>query len=251
MRDRPITARRQHNTWTIYGASGAGKTLLAASAPKPYIGDSNDGLLTIADREGYEHVRGDRVHSMKDLDEIYDNLTGTGEHDWSKKYETLSLDHFDDIQGIILDALADKAAAKDDRREVDMLEQREYGIMGNKLRRYLRKFKKVPKHKILICGETANFETGRLQPRLVGSMKNELPYFCDHIAYLRIGKKGVRYLHLDPTDTFYAKTRAWWLTPEQRRIRIEEGDHTALTRLFDLIAAGPGGSTGRRTKTKK
>lgn len=250
MKAKPITAKRTHQTWCIYGASGAGKTKLLATAPKPYICDSNNGLLTIADYPGLEHVRGDVVTKMSDLDEVYSNLTGTGSEDWSKLFRSVGFDHFDDIQGIILDGLADKAALKDDRREVDKVELAEYGVMGNKLRRYLRKFKKVPKHKILICAETTDFNSGHLTPSLVGALKTQLPYFCDHIAYLRIGKKGVRYLHLDSTDEFYAKTRAWWLTPEQRKIRIDFDDNTALTKLFDLIAAGPKGVT-RSGKTSR
>ena len=136
-------------------------------AIKAFILDSNQGLLSIAGRKGFEHVRGDDVHSMADLDAVYANCTGTGEHDWTKKFDTVVFDHFDDIQGIVLDLLADRAAEKDDCREVDQLEQREYGVMGNKLRRYMRKFKRVPKHKILICGESQDFETGRLRPSLV------------------------------------------------------------------------------------
>ncbi len=241
MKALPITARRRYQTWCIFGPTGAGKTALSATAPRPYICDSNDGLMTIADYPGLEHVRGDRVRDMSDLDVVYDNFTGTGEEDWRKKFDTISLDHFDDIQGIILDVLADKAMIKDSTREPDQLEQREYGIMGNKLRRYLRKMKKLKKHKILICGEMINNETGRLQPRLLGAMKNELGYFCDHIAYLRVNAKGVRYLHLNPGEEWMAKTRARWMTPEQRKIRVDEDNLTTLTDLFDLIAAGPSG----------
>lgn len=239
MRAKRITADSRWQTYCIYGASGVGKTTVAASAPRPYFCDSNQGLLSIADAPGLEHVRGDDVKSMKDLDEVYDNMHGTGDKDWSKKFDTVVFDHFDDIQGIILDALADKAAEKDDRREVDQLEQREYGIMGNKLRRYLRKFKRLPKHKILICSESTDFDTGRLKPHLLGAMKTQLPYFCDHIIYFRIGKKGRRYLHLNSTDSFYAKTRARWIPREDRTILVKEDDTEALTRLFATIAAGP------------
>jgi len=246
MRALPITARSRWTTTCIYGISGGGKTTLAASAPRPFFLDSNQGLLAIADVPGLEHVRGDDVTKMSDLDDVYDNMTGTGKKDWTKKFDTNVFDHFDDIQGIILDALADRAAEKDDRREVDQLEQNEYGVMGNKLRRYLRKFKRVPKHKILICSETQDYDTGRMKPHLIGAMKSQLPYYCDHIMYLRIGKRGRRYLHLNSGKDFYAKTRAHWLTPEQRVIRVEKGDHEVLTRFFELIAAGPSGRKKKR-----
>jgi hypothetical protein len=241
MKDAPFTPERRWQTCAIFGASGAGKTTLSATAPKPYIADSNDGALSFSGRKGFEHVRGDLVRKLEDLDELYNNFTGTGDVDWRKKYRTLSLDHFDDIQGIILDILAENASKKDASREVDAIEQREYGIMGNKLRRYLRALKKLRMHKILVLSEATDFETGRLRPRLIGSMKGDLPYYTDHTMYLRIGKKNIRYLHLNSTEEFYAKTRAHWLPPEMRKIRVEFGDTTLLTRLFALIAAGPQG----------
>lgn len=234
-----VQARRRWQTFALHGDSGAGKTTLAATAPQSAFLDSNQGLISIAERPGLEHVHSEDVFAIADLDRAYDNFTGTGEKDWRKKYKTLVFDHWDDIQGIVLDELAEKALAKDSDREADQIEQREYGIMYNKLARYLRKFKRVPIHKILICSSKEDFNTGQMRPNLIGQMKDRLPYFVDHTFYLRVGKKGVRYLHLDATDEFYAKTRAWWLPPEARKIRINFKDTTQLSTLFALIAAGP------------
>jgi len=226
-------------TYVLYGASGVGKTKLLATAPKPAILDSNQSLLTIAGRPEYSHVHGEAVTSMADLDRAYDNFTGTGRRDWSKKYSTIGFDHFDDIQSLVLDELGERRRERDDRADPDEIDQRTWGIMGSRLKRYLRKFKRVPIHKVLICGEMEDRDNGRLRPSLQGQLKVAMPYLVDHIMYLRIGKKGVRYLHLDSTDEFYAKTRAWWLTPEQRKWRVDENNHTFLTDLFALIAAGP------------
>lgn len=250
MKERPITRRSRWNTWCLYGPSGGGKTTLCATAPKPIFADSNEGLLSIAERPGLEHVRAVEVRTFSDLDKVYDNCSGTGKVNWAKRYNTLVFDHFDDIQALILDELGERRMERDDRSDPDEIQQREYGIMGNKLRRYLRKFKAIPMHKILICGEKENREDGRLTPSLIGALGHQLPYFCDHIAYLRIGKKGVRYLHLDPGDYFYAKTRANWLAPAQRKIRVPFDDVTTLSTLFALIAAGPKkGTTTDRSET--
>jgi hypothetical protein len=253
MKEQAILADNRWQTWTLFGPSGAGKTTTAASAPKPFVLDSNDGLLSIAGKPGLEHVRGGSVKRMGDLDDVYEKATGThAKTDWSKRYQTYIYDHWDDIQGLIMDELGERALQKDDRREIDEWQQKEYGIMANKLSRYLRKWKRVPAHKILICGEASNFETGVLQPSLIGSMKTKLPYFCDHIAYVRIGKKGSRWLHLDPTDEFYAKTRAWWLPKEWRVLRIERDDTTFLTRLIEEIRKGPQATrSARKPSTTK
>lgn len=251
MKALPITAKSRYQTWVIYGASGVGKTTLSATAPKPLIADTNQGLLSIADMRGLEHVRSVDIKKIQDLNTIFNRLTGTDkDRDWSKRFKTCVFDHFDDVQGIILDELGDIALEKDDRREIDQIEQREWGILRNKLSRYIRKFKQVPIHKILICAEMMDHDTGRLKPHLLGGLKDELPFFVDHTLYYRIGKKGRRYIHLDSTDNFYAKTRARWLTPEQRKIYVPEGDTTALTKLFDLIAAGPRRTSKQRLTRK-
>lgn len=240
MKERKIESHNYWQTWGLYGGSGVGKSSLASTAPQPYVLDSNDGLLSIADKPGLEHVRGDRVMSMSDLDEVYAKASGThGARDWRKKYHSYVYDHFNDIQGIIMDELGERALAKDDRREIDEWQQKEYGIMANKLSRHLRKWKKLPAHKMLLCGEAQDFETGVMRPALIGSMKHQFSYFCDHIAYMRVGKKGVRYLHLDPTDEYFAKTRAWWLAPQWRKMRVELADTTFMTRLIDEIRKGP------------
>ena len=235
--------KQRWTTTALFGPSGGGKTTLAATAPKPMILDSNQGTLSIEGRPSFAFGRVD-VHGIKELDRAYDNATGTGKSDWRKKYETIVFDHFDDIQDLFLNQLGEAGAERDDRRDPDETQQREWGIMGSRLRRYLRKFKQVPMHKILICGEKEDRETGRMAPALVGALKGQLPYLVDHTMYLRIGKNGKRYLHLDSGEGWYAKTRAWWL-PE-RKLEVPFDDPTFLTRLFDRIAAGPTGTSTKR-----
>jgi hypothetical protein len=247
---KPITTSSRIQTFVLYGPSGAGKTSLTATAPRPAFLDTNKGLLSIAGRPGFEHVHAEDINDFTGLERAYDNFTGTGKRDWRKKYDTLVVDHFDDIQAIIMEQLGERRHERDERKDIDESEQKDWGVMATKLKRILRKYKTLPIHKILICGEKDNKEDGRLMPSLQGQLGNSLPYFADHTMYLRIGKNGKRYLHLDSTDDFYAKTRAWWLTPEQRKIQVPFDDTTALTKLFALIAAGPKGQSTRGSETK-
>lgn len=234
MKARAVTAATRYQTTVLYGPSGGGKSTLAATAPSPIILDSNKGLLSIAGRAGFEAVRSVDVSDMKDLEDAYQQCK-TG--DWSGKFKTIVFDHFDDIQDLVLNELGEKGVERDDRRDPDETQMREWGIMGSRLRRYLRKFKAIKMHKILICGEKEDRETGRMAPALVGALKSQLPYFADHTFYLKIGKAGKRFLCLDPTDAYYAKTRAWWIA--QRKYPLPFSDTTALTTLFAAIAAGP------------
>src|SRR5690606_20354627 len=123
-------------TWVIYADSGVGKTTLAATAPKPFFLDSNVGLLSIDGRPGFEHVRRTPIGNWRQLENAYKNFMGTGSKDW-RRFETVVFDHFDDIQGLVLDDLTEQAAEKDPRRPIDETQQREWGIMLNRLRRLL------------------------------------------------------------------------------------------------------------------
>lgn len=242
-----VGGRTLYPTIGIFGMAGAGKTSLAATAGRLLIADSNEGTMAIDHVPEFAHVRRVRVKSMADLDGVYDNMTGTGHKNWSKKFDVISLDHFDDIQSIILDKLAERAS--DTREEPDQIEQREYGIMANKLRRYLRKMKAIPKVKILIMGERLNEHEGWMYPSLIGQMRDQLPYFLDHCIYLRVNDKGVRYAHLNPkAGEFYAKTRARWLTSEERKIRFDLDNYTLLADLIEKIRRGPGDDRKRRKK---
>lgn len=235
----------------IFGMSGVGKTSLAATAGKLIIADSNEGTMSLDHVPEYAgQIKRVRINDMKDLNRMHDNLTGTGNQNWKKrKFKAASFDHFDDIQQIILGKLAERA--EDSREEPDEIQQREWGIMANKLRRYLRLMKSLPLTKILIMGEKYMEQEDWMYPSLQGQMREALPYFCDHVIYMRMSKKGVRYLHLNPKPgEFYAKTRAWWLTPEERKIRYDLDNRTLLADLIEKIRQGPS-ADARKAKRKK
>lgn len=234
----PVGGDSLYPTIGIFGLSGGGKTSVSATAPRPIFADSNEGTMSLDHVPELAHVRRMRVNGMSDLDKLYDNLTGTGNRNWKGKFDTAVFDHFDDIQQIILGGLAERA--QDNREEPDLIEMREWGIMANKLRRYLRKMKALPMTKILIMGEKYMEKEGWMYPSLSGQMRDQLPYFLDHCIYLRVNDKGVRYLHLNPKPgEFYAKTRARWLTPEERKIRYDLDNYTLLTDLIAKIRRGP------------
>lgn len=237
----PIHRLAEWRTTVIYGPSGAGKSTLAATAPNPYIVDSNKGLSVLLERPAFAHVRGNDFENMRTLDLVLKHFRGQIKPDFSRLFRACIFDHFDDIQTHILEQLGLKGAKRDSRRDPDLLEQRDWGKMANQLRRYIRVFKTVPVHKVLICSEREDNE-GLLRPGLQGQLKDQLPYFADDVLYLDRKHR----LWFDSTDTFYAKTRAWWLKPGgmihktkkgQRFMRVEWENTKSLGLLYERIVA--------------
>lgn len=225
---------QKYYTFGLYAESGVGKTTLAATAPLPRFLDSNQGLLAIQGRPGFEQVRSSPIHTIEQFERAYDNFTGTGKRDWTK-HKTVVFDHFDDIQSIVLDELNEETVNRDSRRMRDLADQKEWGIMGNRLKRFIRQYKRLPMHKILIFGVSQDRVTGQIVPNLQGQLRSSIGYFCDFLIYMRIGKGGKRYLHFKPRNEFLAKARPWWWTED--RVLVDPTDTKFLTHLFDRIAA--------------
>lgn len=234
-----ITLINRPQVSALFGYSGVGKTSFAATGPRPLFLFSSGfgGDMSIADQV----PQGRRVDivSMADLEKVYERVRFGGK--WAKRFGIAVFDHFDDVQSAVIEDLGEKAHERDDRNDPDIIGKREWGIVGNRMRRFLRKWKaNVKMHTMLIFMEKEDRDTGRMRPALLGQLSDQLPGFMDHIMYMRVGKKGRRFIHLNPTDEFYAKTRAKWLTPEQRKIQFKLSDAKALIKFLELIAAGPG-----------
>lgn len=247
MKDLPIATASKHHSYLIFGRSGVGKTSLAATAPRPIIVDSNEGTASLEYATGLEHLkRTPRITRIQQLDEVYDQLTGTGgDKDWRKKYDTPVFDSWDDMQKLIHDGMVEKAlegGSDPDDDDLDQIQLRQYGKMYNQMSRYMRKMKKIPKHKIFICAEKFSEDEDMMWPDLIGQMRGKLPYLVDHTLYLRMSDKGARYVHLNPkAGEWYAKTRLRWLPQEHRKFRFQLDDTSLLTDFFALVAAGPEG----------
>lgn len=226
-------------TLALYGPSGIGKTTLAATAPGPVLFlDSNKGLLSLKGRKGLSEFNSFPIGNFEDLEKAYANLTGTGDYNWEGRFNSVVFDHFDDIQGLVLDELTAIAAAKDDRRLRDDPAQREWGIMGNRLKRVLRNFKSLPMHKILIFSVGEDKITGQARPRLSGQLGDQLPYFTDLIGYMKYAKGNKRGFVLEGSEEESAKNRAWWMKNNRRLLKFD--DTQFLTNLFQEVTAGPG-----------
>ena len=141
------------STWLIFGDSKVGKTTLAATAPKPLILNRDNGTSSLLYDPSFEQVRIEDIRHTDDLESSWDNLAGIGSKNWSAK-KTVILDDLPSMQLMVMDEFMEIAVEKGQgKRMLDDPSKREFGLLGNRMRRYIRKFKDLPMHKIFVCGQ--------------------------------------------------------------------------------------------------
>lgn len=229
---RRIGRESQWTTWLLFGDSKAGKTSLASLAPRPIILNRDNGTSSLMYDDRYEHVRITDIRTGTDLENAWDNLVGVGKKNWTKR-QTVILDDLSSIQQMIMDELMARVTERDPRRQADDPSKKEYGVLGNRLRRWIRKFKDLPMHKIFVCGQQYDEELEQFKPALIGAMRNQIAHYCDGVAYLRCSKKDgtTRRLFLRPKGRVYADTRYWWLPSVIKDPNMSD--------VLDLVSRGP------------
>lgn len=183
----------------IYGKSGVGKTRLSSTAPKPLILDSENGLLSIKDKD----IPVIKIKDFDDLKEAYDYLTSKKA---KKLYETIIIDSASEVAEIVLQQL--KKETKDGRQA--------YMQLGEICLPLLRDFRDIPYHVIMICKCKA-IETDGIEiykPSMPGkALVENIPYLFDLMLAMRIyeddeSEKQMRYLQTQPSLTYEAKDRS-------------------------------------------
>lgn len=183
----------------VYGLSGAGKTVLASTAPSPIILSAEAGLLSLADKD----VPYIQIASMTDLDDAYAWLT---ESDESKQFETICLDSISEIAEVVL--ASEKAKTKDPRKA--------YGEMADQMTALIRAFRDIDGKHVYFSAkcEKDKDEDGRIlySPSMPGNKTGQaLPYFFDEVLALRVekGEEGSwRGLLCQPDGLWTAKDRS-------------------------------------------
>ena len=188
----------------VFGASGAGKTTLCATAPgKTLIISMEAGLLSIKDKDNVTAIE---VKEASEIEEIA-QLLESGKLD----YDTVCLDSVTEMSEILL--ASEKARSKDPRRA--------YGEVIEVMTRTMRRFRDLKIHVIFVAKEDKirDEQTGVFhhQPMMVGAkLPVQIPYFFDEVLALRTfteeneeGKKIInRWLQTTIGDNYTAKDRS-------------------------------------------
>ena len=170
----------------LYGDPGAGKTVLAGSSDdvpdmKPVlVVDCEGGAYSL--RAFYPGVDVVRVKSLQELVDVYKTLE-LMDHG----YKTVVLDSLSEIQKMIMGNIMTAVVLEDGERDPDVPSIREWGKLGEQMRRMIRRFRDLPMHTIFTAlMDESQDERGRRKkyPMLSGKMKKEVAGFMDIVLFV-------------------------------------------------------------------
>lgn len=190
----------------VYGGAGMGKTVLASTAPSPFLISAEGGELSL------RHVQMPmaKVTTVEDLKDIYAWCEQSHE---AKQFQTICIDSLSEIAEVVLNNA--KRQVKDPRQA--------YGELIEKMETTIRMFRDLPGRNVYMSAKmepTKDELTGVVKygPAMPGSkLGSKLPYFFDEVFRLGINKtpqgESYRFLQTQPDMQYEAKDRSGALAP--------------------------------------
>jgi hypothetical protein len=154
----PITHAAEKLRLVLYGEPGVGKTTLAMSFPRPFVINTDDGLVAVTS-ESPEAVLGEQVDvtSYKDLEALYFWLKERADD-----FDTVIVDSLDELAFILTDELIARGHEFDTRKGKEMHpvtefipEQAEYLANQRQLHAFLTALRRLDKHLVVVLGVRA------------------------------------------------------------------------------------------------
>lgn len=171
---------QQGISFLIYAQSGAGKTFLCSTLPKPLILSAESGLLSLVQFD-LPYIQ---INTIDDLYKAYEWLTTSPEAD---QFESVALDSISEIAEVIL---ADEKKRMVNGKLVDP--RQAYGALIDQMGDLIRAFRDLPKNVYFSAKlEKQTDEMGRIlhSPSMPGNKTAQsLPYFFDEVFALRMEK---------------------------------------------------------------
>jgi len=203
----------------VYGQAGAGKTVLASTAPAPFLISAEGGELSLRNVQ----IPMVKITTVDDLRDVYAWCERSSE---AKQFQTICIDSLSEIAEVVLNNA--KRQVKDPRQA--------YGELIEKMESTIRLFRDLPGRNVYMSAKmepTKDELTGVVKygPAMPGSkLGAKLPYFFDEVFRLGINKtpqgESYRFLQTQPDLQYEAKDRSGVLAPV-------EPPH--LTQLFSKI----------------
>jgi hypothetical protein len=145
----------------IFAEPGAGKTVFAATAPKPLIIDAENSTEVLGDwPELLAEAKIVRMKKWEALDSILQAIQG-GDPAYADR-ETIVIDTVSELQRRNLDELLDSKASIDSSRSRFLAHQQDYKQSGEMMRRIVTAFRDVDMHLIVLAHAREVNDDGRL-----------------------------------------------------------------------------------------
>lgn len=160
LRTEPVVIRHagEKLRLVIFGEWGVGKTTLAMTFPRPFVLDSDGGLVAVTSLKQDEDL-GTRfeVTSYTDLEPLYYYLKAHAD-----EFDTIVIDGMDELAFVLTDELIERHAAYDRRKKGTnyephpvfefIPEQAEYQANQRQLHKLLVQLKRLNKHIVVTLG---------------------------------------------------------------------------------------------------
>lgn len=208
----------------VYGDSGMGKTMLAATMPTPVLVSAESGLLSLKPANVQRTFGANQsditynvpvilVRTVDDLGDVYRWCTTSAE---AKQFQSVGLDSLTEIAEVVLNNA--KRQVKDPRQA--------YGELIEKMESLIRLFRDLPGKHVYMAAKMEPMKdelTGivRFGPSMPGAkLGPKLPYYFDEVFRLAVNKdpqgNPYRYLQTQPDLQFVAKDRSGALASIER-----------------------------------
>lgn len=207
----------------VYGEPGVGKTYFLGTAQDHkltaplLIVDLDGGVQTLRHRKDIDVVQ---VRGWNQLVGVYRDLFNAIPSDGKKfPYGTIGIDTLSEIQALDLQEIMTAFSKINDKIDADVPDQRGYGKSSAHMRRIVRAFRDLPCNTIFNCHaqfERDNNMKMKIEPKLVGKLRIDVPGFLDVVGYYRAEADGTdvtRYMQFQKTETTIAKDRTAALDP--------------------------------------
>ena len=195
----------------VYGVPGIGKTVFAATFPKPLFVDIDQGLMS---------VRYKRVAYIRPTTYVELKMSMTVE--MLASYETVVVDSLTELHTFFLAEIMRN-------NNHDQAQLQDWGMASERIVQLIKQLRALPQHIVFICEERADKdeETGRISvgPALPGQLFGNVGRYVDLFFNMKMGvkdgKKG-RYLVTEPVGLAQGKDRSWALD------KLEEPDFNVI-----------------------
>lgn len=179
-------AERRFVKALFFSPAGHGKTHLLGTAME----DERTAPMILADFEGGDETLsglGIEVASIRDWDdynELYELVS-----DPDTKYNSLGIDSISETHiWSLLSRIEEKA---ENRKDPDLIEMGDYGVVSTQMRRLLREFRDLPLHVFYTAAakETEERGVGKIKvPAMAGQLSDEVVHLMSVVGYLAKGE---------------------------------------------------------------